>query len=51
MKHPCRYVQGSVITELVAGQIFHQELIVLSSLTSDGILGLNFLETNECVLD
>ena len=45
-------VQGSVTVELeMSGQIFVQELIVANTLTSEGILGLNFLEANECVVD
>jgi len=42
-------VQGSVTVELeMSGQIFAQKLIVANALTSEGILGLNFLEANEC---
>ena len=46
------HVQGSVIVELnILGQTLQQELIVVNALTSEGILGLNFLEANNCVLD
>ena len=45
-------IQGSVTVELeISGKIFKQELIVVNALTSEGILGLNFLEANSCVLD
>ena len=45
-------IQGSVVVELtISGQVFNQELIIANSLTSEGILGLNFLEANECILD
>jgi len=45
-------VQGSVTVELeMSGQTFAQELIVANALTSEGIVGLNFLEANECVLN
>ena len=45
-------IQGSVTIELeTSGKTFEQELIVVNALTSEGILGLNFLEANDCVLD
>jgi len=45
-------IQGSVTVDLeISGKIFKQELIVVNALTSEGILGLNFLEANSCVLD
>ena len=45
-------VQGSVIVDLnLSDQAFQQEVIVANSLTSEGILGINFLEANGCVLD
>ena len=33
------------------GQTFYQELILAYALTSEGVLGLNFLKTYECVLN
>ena len=47
----CLQVQGLVTVEFTMSGIFSQELIVANTLTSEGILGLNFLEANECVLD
>ena len=48
----CLQVQGLVTVEFtMSGHIFSQELIVANALTSERILGLNFLEANECVLD
>ena len=45
-------IQGSIIINLDSlGLVFHQELIIVKALTSDGILGLNLLEGNNCVLD
>ena len=45
-------MKGSVTFELeMPGQTFCQELIVANALMSEGILGLNFLEANECVLN
>ena len=45
-------IQGSVTIELeISGKTFKQELIVVNALISEGILGLNFLEANDCVLD
>ena len=45
-------IQRSVTIELeFSGKTFKQELIVVNVLTSEGILGLNFLEANDCVLD
>ena len=45
-------IQGSVTVELeISGKIFKQELIFVNALTPEGILGLNFLEANSCVLD
>ena len=45
-------VQGSVMVNLqLLGQSFQQEVIVADALTSEGTLGLNFLEAHECVLD
>ena len=45
-------IQGSVTIELeISGKTFKQELIVVNALTSEGILRLNFLEANDCVLD
>ena len=35
----------------ISEQMFKQELIIVNSLTSEGILGLNFLEANGCILD
>ena len=35
----------------ISGKTFKQDLIVVNALTSEGILGLNFLEANNCVLD
>jgi len=45
-------IQGSVTINLdVSGLVFQQELIIVKALTSDGILGLNFLKGNNCVLN
>lgn len=45
-------VRGSVMVQLViAGQSFQQRLIIADSLMSKGILGLDFLECNQCVLN
>jgi len=45
-------VKGSVTVELeMPGRTFCQELIVANALMSEGILGLNFLEANECILN
>ena len=45
-------VRGSVMVQLVvAGQPFEQKVIIADSLTSQGILGLDFLEANQCVLN
>ena len=33
------------------GPAIDQEMIVADSLTSEGILGLDFLESNQCILD
>ena len=42
--------QGSTAVELtISGKTFKQELIIVNSLTSEGILGLNFLEANGCI--
>ena len=43
-------VKGSMIIDLnISNQIFRQELILADALTSEGILGINFLEANGCV--
>jgi len=45
-------VQGSVVVDLrISDQVFQQEVIIANSLTSEGILGINFLEANGCILD
>ena len=45
-------VKGSVTVQLeMPGRTFCQELIVANASTCEGILGLNFLEANECVLN
>ena len=45
-------IHGSVTVELeISAKTFKQELIVVNALTSEGILGVNFLEANDCVLD
>lgn len=36
---------------VMAEQQLEQKLIIADSLTSQGILGLDFLESNQCVLD
>jgi len=46
------HIRGSVTVELkISTKTFKQELIVVDALTSEGILGINFLEANNCVLD
>jgi len=46
------HIRGSVIVELeISAKTFKQEVIIVDALTSEGILGLNFLEANNCVLD
>ena len=45
-------IHGSVAVELeISEKTSKQDLIVVNALTSEGILGLNFLEANNCVLD
>ena len=45
-------VQGSAVVELtISGQVFKQEFIIADSLASEGILSLNFLESNRCIVD
>ena len=45
-------VQGSTVVNLkISNQIFQKEVIIEESLTTEGILGTNFLEGNGCVLD
>ena len=43
---------GAAIVRLsMQGPAIDQEMIVADSLTSEGILGLDFLESNQCILD
>ena len=45
-------VRGSAIVTLsLKGLMVDQNLIVADSLTSEGILGMDFLESNHCILD
>ena len=44
-------VRGVAEVELVlAGEVFHCPVLVASALTSEAILGLDFLEANKCLL-
>jgi len=45
-------VQGATVVNLkISNQVFQQEVIIAESLTLEGILEINFLEGNGCVLD
>ena len=49
--HPIR-VRGSVtIPVSIAGRSFQQQFIIADHITAEGILGIDFMERNNCVVD
>ena len=49
--NPIKINGSAIIPFTMAGLSFQQEFVITEQITADAILGVNFLESNKCVLN
>ena len=49
--HPINIRGSATVAVIIANKRYYQKFIIADNITAEGILGMDFMEANKCVLD
>ena len=49
--HPINVRGSATVCITIANKAYHQKFIIADNITTEGILGMDFMEANKCVLN